>query len=380
MTDRRWALLIGFGLAISPIHSLWLTNMATTDGVTSFFIPAFGYAIWIITTLLFLTWRVRDWKTFDWGPRQLTIPLAVIALSMGISGAVYGADLSDKVAPILFGGSLFALYLLSRRMGKDIFIAFVPFVVVVAISVIAAGIVNPGVATGGLISNYAASAGFLVFGTVVSRFRWQWVLATVAFTALCFVGTLEAVFIVGVMGIAVLVRRDVNRRMVAAVTVGVLLVGVWWALGHLVPLYEGNSNLAAIGDALSSGELSDAALDDITTDRWWGVVNAAQNLNVIGHGYTMMTAPDSHMVHFVPMTIVDQIGPLAAIAWLWVTVWCFIKTKWKYAWIAVMAMSVFDHYVWTQFAPWWWVLVGVSAASMGGESDRIFRKVEEVRQ
>ncbi|KKM68897.1 hypothetical protein LCGC14_1456350, partial [marine sediment metagenome] len=34
---------------------------------------------------------------------------------------------------------------------------------------------------------------------------------------------------------------------------------------------------------------------------------------------------------------------------------------------------VFDHYVWTQFAPWWWVLVGVSAASMDGGSDRIFR-------
>lgn len=374
MTDRRWALLIGFGLAISPIHSLWLTNLATSDGVTSFFIPAFGYAIWIIATLMYLTWRVKDWKTVDWGPRSLIIPLAVIVLSMGVSGVVYGADLSDKLAPILFGGSLFALYLLSRRLGKDIFIAFVPFVVVVAISVIVAGIVNPGVATGGLISNYAASAGFLVFGTVVSRFRWQWVLATVAFIALFFVGTLEAVFIVGVVGLAVLIRRDVSRKVVVIAAVGILLVGGWWSLGHLVPLYEGNHNLSSLGGILSGGELSDAALDDITTDRWWGVVNAARNLNVIGHGYTMMTAPDSHMVHFVPMTIVDQIGPLAAIAWVWVSVWCLIKTRWKYAWIAVLAMSVFDHYVWTQFAPWWWVLVGVSAASIGGDSDRIFRR------
>ena len=373
MTDRRWTLLIGFGLAISPIHSLWLTNMATTDGVTSFFLPAFGYAIWIITTLLYLTWRV-DWKTVSWGPRQLTIPLAVIVLSMGISGAVYGADLSDKLAPILFGGSLFALYLLSRRMGRDIFIAFVPFVVVVAISVIVSGIADPGVATGGLISNYAASAGFLVFGTVVSRFRWQWVLATVAFIALFFVGTLEAVFVVGVMGLVVLVRRDVSRKIVAIAAVGVVLVGGWWSLGHLAPLYEGNHNLSSLGEVLSGGELNDAALDDITTDRWVGIVNAARNLNVIGHGYTMMTSPATHMVHFVPMTIVDQIGPLAAIAWLWVTIWCLVKTRWKYAWAAVLAMSVFDHYVWTQFAPWWWVLVGVSAASMDSGSDRIFRE------
>ncbi|MGR3295881.1 MAG: hypothetical protein ACUZ8A_06605 [Candidatus Bathyanammoxibius sp.] len=355
---------------------MWLTNLATTDGVTSFFIPAFGYAIWIIATLMYLTWRV-DWKTVDWGPRQLTIPMAVIVLSMAISGVVYGDGLGNKLAPFLFGGSLFALYLLSRRLGKGIFIAFVPFVVVVAISVIVSGVVNPGVATGGLISNYAASAGFLVFGTVVSRFKWQWVLATVAFIALFFVGTLEAVFAVGVLGVVVLVRRDVSRKVVAIAAVGVILIGGWWALGYLAPLYEGNYNLSALGEILSGEELSDAALDDITTDRWWGIVNAARNLNVIGHGYTMMTSPDSHMVHFVPMTIVDQIGPLAAVAWLWVTVWCFIKTKWKYAWIAVLAMSVFDHYVWTQFAPWWWVLVGVSAASMDGGSDRIFSKVEE---
>ena len=379
MTDRRWALLIGSGLAISPIHSLWLTNLVTSDGVVTFFLPAFGYAIWIIATLLYLTWKV-DWKTVDWGPWQLIIPMGVIILSMGISGVVYGADLSDKIAPVLFGLCLFALYLLSRRLGKDIFIAFVPFVVVVAISVVVAGIVNPGEATGGLISNYAASAGFLIFGTVVSRFKWQWVLATVAFIALFFVGTLEAVFVVGVLGIVVLIRRDVSRRMVAIATVGVLLIGGWWALGHLTPLYEGNYNLSALGRVLSGGELTDAALDDITTDRWVGVVNAARNLNMIGHGYTMMTSPDTHMVHFVPMTIVDQIGPLAAIAWVWVTVWCFVKTKWKYAWIAVMAMSVFDHYVWTQFAPWWWVLVGVSAASVDGGSDRIFRTTEEARQ
>jgi len=372
VTDRRWALLIGSGLAISPIHSLWLTNLVTSDGVVTFFVPALGYFIWIFATGLYLTWKVRDWKTVDWGPWQLIVPMAVIILSMGISGVVYGDSLGDKLAPLFFGGFLFALYLLSRRLGKDIFIAFVPFVVVVAISVIVSGIVNPGVPTGGLITNYAASAGFLIFGTVVSRFKWQWVLATVAFIALFFVGTLEAVFVVGVLGIVVLIRRDVSRKVVAIATVGVLLIGVWWALGHLGPLYEGNYNLSALGEVLSGGELSDAALDDITTDRWWGVVNAARNLNMIGHGYTMMTSPETHMVHFVPMTIVDQIGPLAAIAWLWVTVWCFIKTKWKYAWIAVMAMSVFDHYVWTQFAPWWWVLVGVSAASMGGGSDRIF--------
>jgi len=78
----------------------------------------------------------------------------------------------------------------------------------------------------------------------------------------------------------------------------------------------------------------------------------------------------------VPLIIVDQIGPLAGLAWLWVTIACLVKTKWRYAFIAVIALSLFDHYIWTQAAPYWWVLVGVSTTSTI-KSDLIFRREVE---
>ena len=67
-------------------------------------------------------------------------------------------------------------------------------------------------------------------------------------------------------------------------------------------------------------------------------------------------------------------GILAAIAWLWVSVWCLVKTRWKYAWLAILSLSVFDHFIWTQLAPVWWMVVGASTAS--SEPDLIFRMLQ----
>ena len=84
------------------------------------------------------------------------------------------------------------------------------------------------------------------------------------------------------------------------------------------------------------------------------------------------------MVEFfeVLVELSPLIGIAGALAWLWVTLFCLIKTKWKYAWSGVIILSVFDHFIWTQVAPWWWVLVGVSSVS-AIKSDLIFRRVNE---
>ena len=38
----------------------------------------------------------------------------------------------------------------------------------------------------------------------------------------------------------------------------------------------------------------------------------------------------------------------------------------------VLSLSVFDHFMWTQLAPWWWAIIGVSAAG-SIESDLMFK-------
>jgi len=99
-----------------------------------------------------------------------------------------------------------------------------------------------------------------------------------------------------------------------------------------------------------------------------------RELQPLGDGY-MLTEFKPNTVHNVPLVIVQQLGwpgILAALAWLWVGLWCLIKTRWKYAWITILALSVFDHYIWTQLAPWWWAVVGASAI-VKIENDYIFR-------
>jgi hypothetical protein len=110
----------------------------------------------------------------------------------------------------------------------------------------------------------------------------------------------------------------------------------------------------------------------LTSYRWEVIVKAVQDIQFFGHGFSLSTV-GGQVVHNIPLIIMHQVGPVAGLAWLFVTVYCLIKTKWKYAWIAVLAMCVWDHYLWTQCPPWIWAMIGVSTASTI-KSDLIFRK------
>ncbi len=368
-TNRKCAIIIGIGLAVSPIHSTYLTRLVTTDGEVGFFLPAFGTALWLMGALLFLVWSRQK---IDWGDRVVFVPLLVIVAAIGLSGITADAWVA-KFTPLLMGVSLFALYLVARVLGKDIFIALIPFAIIVTITVVVSGLLNPGQYTGGLITNYCASAGYLIFASLVCRGRWQWVLLTVAVIGLFFIGALEAVFIVGVLAVVIILRRDMSVRFAVVAGVLVFLVALWAGLGYLTPLYEGNNNISILFGLLSGREVLTAdTIQSLTSGRWEVIVESVRNISLIGHGFSLNTTGGG-IVHNIPLIIMHQVGPFAAVAWVFVTVYCLVKTKWKYAWAAVIAMSIFDHYLWTQFLPWFFALVGVSTAS-NIKSDLLFRK------
>ena len=368
--NRRWAIIIGIGLALFPIHNLWLTKVTSIGGMATIHLPAIGAVIWIMGVLLF----IRDnWRDLDLGDKKIYIPLLVIVASMGLSGFINGESLKDKVYPLLMGGALFFAYVVSRSLGASIFRMLIPFVCLGAVIAVIIGILNPGIPSGGLITNYCASAGFLIFGAVVNQGKWQWVFIIIVLVGVFFIGALEAVFIFGILGITVLIRHDFSKRFIIIASVLVGLIGLWALLGYLAPLYEGNQNLAVLFGLFNGNSILDTStLVALTTGRWEVIVREMRNISVIGHGYSLSTVGGG-IVHNIPLIIVHQIGPIAGIAWLFVSVYCLIKTKWKYAWIAIMAMGVFDHYFWTQFGALYWVLIGVSTSSTI-KSDLIFRR------
>ena len=374
-TDRRLLLVVGLGLAIVPIHNTFLTDLATVNNNVIFFLPTFGYLLLLMGVAFFILYRWNLIKEVGLGDKKIWIPLLVIVAGMGISGVAYGGTIQDKLAPLMMGIAFFGVYVISRVMKEAVFFILAPFVVIGSISIIVSGIVSPGQYTGGFITNYCASAGYLIFGALVYQGKWRLPLILIAGVGLFFIGALEAVFIIGVVGLAVIIRRDFNRKLLYGGIAVLVLIGVWAGLGYLAPLYEGNNNIAVFRD-LVTGQipLNYDTMVALTTGRWTAIVDSVREVNFIGYGYSQSTVGGG-IVHNMPLIILRQIGLLAAISWVFVTIYCTIKTKWKYIWFAVIAMGVFDHYLWTQMGPWWWALVGVTTVS-GLKSDLIFKKRE----
>ena len=372
--NRRWAVLIGSGLALSPVHNEWLTRLVTQDGMVGFFLPSFGYAIWIMATLLFLTWKV-DWRKLDWGDKRVFIPLLVIVGAIGLSG-ITANTWTGKFAPLLMGLSLFALYLVARKLGKDMFLPLAIGAGIASLGVIAHSIVFPGKVTGGFVfqGNYDIVVGYVLLGVALFVHRHQWVLAMLALVAICLSGSPEGVFVLGVMAIAVLWRRDWNRKLIFAVSPVVIVGALYFGLGHGQKLYSYALEIVQDVAVVEQVPMIDGERAAIGY-RIWVIKEAMANIKPLGEGYNI-TAFRKGIVHNVPLVIVQQLGwagILAGMAWLWVSVWCLVRTRWKYVWVMVLALSVFDHYIFTQLAPFYWAIVGVSTAS-SIKSDMLFRR------
>jgi len=398
--NRKWAIVIGAGLALSPIHNCWLTELVTKDGEVGFFLPAFGYAVWMMGALLF---AIFNWKELDWGDKRVFIPLLIIVISMGLSG-IYADRWQDKVAPLLMGLSFFALYLATRKLGKDIFLPLAIGAGIASLGVIAYGIIHPGIITGGFVfgENYDIATGFLILGLVVSAVKYQWWLSALVLVALFFTGADEAIFAVAVLLAVILIRKDWSRKALLPVVALVIIISICTPIGITRQLYFPTLEKTAMAkEAVESTPVS-RALDkvipdeflkpinrveeivgteneadpaDKATNRRWRVYQwSLQNIKPLGHGLNLTEFQKEDMVHNVPLIILYQIGIAGAIAWLVIMGYCAVRTRWKYAFVAVLALSVWDHFIWTQFAPLWWALVGVTTVSEV-KSDLIFKGV-----
>lgn len=370
------------------------------------FLPHIGLGIIIGCVIA----SIYPFKEIDLGPRWIWIPMLVIVASIGIVAIVNPSQFN--FAGVIMGLLLFGVYLASRKIGSDIFKVFTVVVVIEAVSCVVLGLMEPGVRTGGIINyptnNYDIATGVLVFGAVVSIFRHQWLVVSIALVGLVFTGSEEAIVAVVVLGIAVLVRRDLGWRLFVPVGLLVIIAIIGMATGIGYKVYETTSTKFKVLQSIWVNESFDMQdlptrvgidvpvsfprefylygdedypikyeaeweekLDFVSHWRWTQYKTAAKNFNWIGHGYDINKFT-FYTVHNVPYIIVDQIGVVAAIAWLFVTGFCLVRYRWKYAWIAIIGLCLFDHYIWTQCAPWWWVLAGVSSSSTI-KNDLIFK-------
>jgi hypothetical protein len=382
--ERFWVILIGTGLALSPIHNLWLTNLATSEqGETLFFLPAFGYLLLIMGAGMFLVHNWEKVKAKGFGDKRIWIPLLVIAGAIGLSGITINGSIQDKIAPMGMGAVLFVLYLVARILGKELFYPLAVGAAVGSLGIIAYQIVYPGTATGGFVfeANFDIATGYILLGVALFIHRWRWQLASLAVIALLASGAPEAVFALGVIALFGLLRRDWSKKALPLVAVLTLFLVVGFATGLAQNVYSYvRASLAQEPTAHYIDPDGEHRLVSPLAIRWLVARDAMADIHSLGEGYGLTNFRPT-TVHNVPLIIVQQLGwpgILAALAWLWVTIRCLVKTRWKYAWVAIVALSVFDHYVWSQLAPVFWLLVGVSVAGSTlegkGENDLVFRR------
>ena len=80
-SNRKWAIVIGLGLALSPIHNLWLTEVTAIGGRATLFLPAIGSVLWILGVLFF---SLNNWNSLSIGAKKVFIPLVAIVVAIGV--------------------------------------------------------------------------------------------------------------------------------------------------------------------------------------------------------------------------------------------------------------------------------------------------------
>ncbi len=376
--SRWWAIVIGAGVALSPIHNQYLTQLTTNfKGETLFFLPAFGYLLLIMGAGLFLLNNWQRVKEIGWGDRRVVGCLLFIILAISASGAAY-SGLQDRFAPMGMGLALFALYLCGRVLGKDMFLPLAIGAVIASLGVIAHQIVHPGVITGGFVfeDNYDIVVGYVLLGVALFIHKWQWLLAGLALVAILLTGSPEGLFALGVMGVVVLMRKDWGRKLAIVVAPLLILVVTGLISGYGQTLYSYTAKVAT-GEAATPYSTGESVPIKATEYRVQVAIDAMSNIKLLGEGYNLTDFSRSPNVHNVPLVIVQQLGYpgiLAAMAWLWVSIWCLIKTRWKYVWILILTLSLWDHFIFTQLAPAWPLIIGVTTAPDNIKSDLIFRR------
>ncbi len=372
---KRWAVVIGVGLALYPVHNKWLTDITSIDGQATVFVPALATVVWLMGTCIFL---LNHWQNLDWGDRRVYVPLLLIVGAIGLSG-VTADSWGERVAPLFMGSTLFALYLVARLLGRDVFIPLAIGVALASFGIIIRGMLYPGLLTGGFVfeGNYDIATGYVLLGAALAMYRWQWGLVGLALVAMFISGSPEAVFVLAVLGVFVLWRRDWSKRLLFVLAPLLLLGGLYFAVGYGQELYAFTIHTIRGDTTAPYPEQMNRSVGNTAVSGRWDVVTMEMgDLQPLGKGYNLTAFSKVEMVHNVPLVIVQQLGwpgILAGLAWLWVTVWCLVKTKWRYVWVLILALSVFDHYIWTQLAPLYWAVVGVSTASTI-ESDLMFRR------
>ncbi len=265
------------------------------------------------------------------------------------------------MASLGLGVILFGLFVASRSLGDRVFKLMPAAVVVESVSIVVRGATHGWGPNGGILSptNYDIATGLVVFGVLVSPQRYQWWLGTIGAIGLLFSGSAEAMFVGAVMLITILSNQDWGWKLVIATGAVAVVLITMFVSGIIIRAQ--NPTIGRIEELRKVATRQPADIDEMVGYR---LTHWKLTMPVKPFGYGInITNFYWGIPHNIILIIIEQIGPLAALMWLWVALRGTTKKKWQYAWIGMIALGIFDHFLFTQACVWFWVLAGVSAGA-----------------
>lgn len=390
-SDRKLAWFAGLGLILFCLHNETLTYH--TGDKVAIWLPQWGEIL--LGAVIIKLWID---KRLSLGRKIIWIPLLVIVSFICIRTTVSAYNGHDEaVAEILFALILFGCYVIGKELGSRIFEPCLLFVPIIAISTVWHSLdAIPSThlqsyTNGGIVSptNYTGGAELLSLCAIASVFCLNnlWLRLTIivmATVGVIFTGAPEGVVALALVGIYALYKEWKTRHIMVLVSVLVVVCALWFGIGAGMTQHE--KTFAVTENALK-GEFDTpknkkpGEIIGWGTGRYPAYVRAINDIEIIGHEYDIYSYQNDTgevIVHQIPLVIMDQIGPIAAISWLFVTLYVFIKSKWKYLWVVFLAYCLFDHLLWTCYAPWWWVLIGVTSVWRLKSEGRLFCNENEI--
>lgn len=356
---RAQAWLVGLGLIFMAFYCAgWEFRVDTTRW---FFFPDLGGIILIGVALYLMATR-----RLETGPRKFWIPIVIIytfmILRTIIDAVTVLGNVGDLWVECQMAMTAVLVYAMGRYYGRTIFQPFVLFAAVASVLVVAATLYTiRDLATIGTgwnffpwsytwLATFIGMGGVLGAHTIDTPKRRYW------FIGLCLAGLLltrapVAFILIAFLGVTMLWRRDYNRYIIIALAItGALFLVFWFGV------------LGGGGEERLSQVLG--GTDNWGDGRLPAYQRALEEVSFFGHGfdrYSYQLQTGDVVVHQMPLIIVDQIGVLPALAWLFITGYLLYRSRYPYIWAAVLAFSALDYMLWTLFGYWWWAIVGVSS-------------------
>lgn len=379
--------LIGIGLVLIAVHN------PRQPFLSYAFLPWIGIMLLVgsVASVSF-----KDYRKAGLGSKWVWIPLLILCLSITASGVAQyfrgEVDWQRGIAPLASALLWFTLYLVTRIEGDGIGKPGAIAVIIESVSIIVFAIMTNGVRGGGLVSptNYDMATGFLVFGTFISPKKWQWWVSSIAIVGLFFTGAEEGMVALASIALVLLIVRDwsIKTMLPIATLIVALLMATPLGITHNLYLGKADITVAQSGEGFNPSTVDkvDAVKGaiqnvnnppvfnedmDVATGYRWSTHWRIRPIQPFGYGYNL-TNFYWGIPHNIILIIIEQIGLIGLAAWLAVTAYCVKTSKRWYLWASFLALGMVDHYFFTQWAPAWFVAVGLSEAHRYSDSN-IFR-------